>query len=305
MVFVGVLAMLPTSVLVQSDAPTPRTPWGAPDLQGVWDARTMTPLERPDELADRPRLNTAEATAFLGRQKELFESLLEQCLNADWIDAFDAGLTEGGRTSLVIDPPNGKIPARTEAGQRRRDTIGRGDNEGRTADGPEDRAPPARCLVRKSVPTTPAPYNSNLRILQTPDHVVVLHEMIHEALIIPLDGRRHLSRRIAQWHGDGRAHWDGDTLVVETTNFHPAWTYQGSGPNARIIERFTRLNAETLRYEFTVDDAQSFTRPWTARFDLTATETPMYEYACHEGNRSMAVMLEGARAQDRADAESR
>ena len=294
----ALLLTLPTITLAQAHG-VPRTSWGAPDLQGVWDTRTRTPLERPDALTDTPMLTPEEAAFFLERQNVVIDAFPVQTLNADWADLREAGLAEGGRSSLIIAPPDGKLPARTAVGQRRKDTLDRPDDK-RSAGGPEDRTLAARCIVRRSVPAIPAAYNSNLRILQTAGYVVVLHEMIHEAMIIPLDGRPHLPKDLAQWHGDGRGRWDGDTLVVETTNFHPTWTYEGTGPNARFIERFTLLDTKTLRYEFTVDDAESFIRPWTARFDMTASDGPMYEYACHEGNYGMFNLLRGARVQEKA-----
>jgi len=275
-----------------------QTPWGDPDLQGVWNFRTPTPLERPEELGDRAMLSGEEAEAYLRQSLDANAAKLARGINADFVDVGET-LAGGGQTSLIVEPADGRIPARTKMGMMRHKTLGMPDGA-RSADNPEDRALSARCIVVEASPILPTAtgYNNNVQIFQTPDHVVILQEMTHETTIVPLDGRPRLATQIPQWSGSARGHWEGDTLVVETTNVHPQRTIFGSGPEVRITERFTRADDGTLRYDFTVDDPASFTSPWRAAFPLSRRDEPVYEFACHEGNRSMALILEVARAQD-------
>ena len=287
---VAVYLLIPLSAASQTEVP--RTAWGAPDLQGMWTITTMTPLERPAGLEDTPRVTGIAAAAFIGLGKRAINQLLDEQLNADFLDIPDTLLD--GRTSLVVDPADGRIP-RTTAGQRQWDTIGDILTTKTDADGPEDRTLSERCIVGASLPINPL---FGVRLFQTASHVVVHSEVFHEAIVVPLDGRAHLPEAIVQWNGNSRGYWDGDTLVVETTNFDPRWTFQGSGPDMRLVERFTRADAATLDYAFTVHDDVSFTRPWSAEFPLTLTDTPAYEMSCHEGNRSMPLMLSGGRADD-------
>ena len=289
---VAVCLLIPISAASQSEVP--RTGWGAPDLQGMWTITTMTPLERPPGLEDTPRVAGLAAAAFIGLGKAAINRLLDEQLNADFLDIPETLLD--GRTSLVVDPADGRIP-RTTAGQRQWDTIGDILTTKVHADGPEDRTLSERCIVGGSLPVNPL---FGVRLFQTANHVVIHSEVFHEAIVVPLDGRAHLPQAIRQWNGNSRGYWDGDTLVVETTNFDPRWTFQGSGPDMRLVERFTRVDAVTLDYAFTVHDAASFTRPWSAEFPLTLTDTPAYEMSCHEGNRSMPLMLAGGRADDEA-----
>ena len=290
---------------------TLRTPDGQPDLQGVWNFSTATPMERPAELADRATLTAEEAAEFeariaqqrAGLESELEDAPLEARLGYSlriWFEWGDA--LEERRTSLVIDPPNGRIPAvRPEADARRE--VGR-ILRGRHAHGPEDRGISERCLLgfNSGPPMTPSAYNNNMQLFQTADHVVILNEMVHNARIIPLDGRPHLPADLRQWVGDSRASWDGGTLVVETRNFLRETSLGGSSANMRLVERFTRLDADTLRYQFTVSDPTTWTGPWTARVRMTRTDEPLYEYACHEGNYSMPSSLSGARAMEAREA---
>ena len=305
------LAFSPAAAAGQGRGTTLRTPEGQPDLQGVWNFSTATPMERPVELADKATLTAEEAAeweAQIARQRAGFESELEDApLEARlgyslriWFEWGDA--LEERRTSLVVDPPNGRIPAvrpevdvRREAGRVMR---------GRHAHGPEDRGISERCLLgfNSGPPMTPSAYNNNMQLFQTSDHVVILNEMVHNARIVPLDGRPHLPADLRQWVGDSRASWEGDTLVVETRNFLRETSLGGSSANLRLVERFTRLDADTLRYEFTVDDPTTWTGPWTARVRMTSTDEPLYEYACHEGNYSMPSSLSGARAMEAREA---
>jgi hypothetical protein len=279
----------------------PRTADGHPDLQGVWDFRTITPLERPSELGDKQVLTDDEAAQV---EERAASDRIDRppragdpgTYNQFW---FDRGTKVIGdrRTSLIVDPPNGRIPAVTAAGQSRRAEGGR---RSRPA-GPEDRNVAERCILgfNAGPPMEPRAYNNFVQLFQTRDHVVILNEMVHDARIIPMDGRPH--GRLRQWKGDSRGRWDGDTLVVETLNFHTNTAFserQGSTPAMRLVERFRRVDADTLLYEFTVDDPATWTRPWTAAIPMTRSSDRMYEYACHEGNYAMPAMLAGARAEE-------
>ena len=178
-------------------------------------------------------------------------------------------------------------------------TLGRGPFA-RNSDAPEDRVLGERCILMRTKPIQPGFYNQYFQLFQTSEHIVILHEMTHDALIIPLDGRPHVSSSIRQWHGDSRGHWDGASLVVETRNYSENTTFQGSGSNLRLVERFTRIDQNTLRYEYTVHDPESFSSPWSVELPMKRTELPIYEYACHEGNLSMPLLLRGARVQEDA-----
>ena len=287
-----------------------RTPWGDPDLQGVWDFRTITPLERPAELADQAFLTEEEAAGLEGAAVDRSERLAQPsevrteplpaggsvgAYNDFW---FDRGfnVVASRRTSLIVDPPDGRIPALTPAGQQR--AAMRTAARARPAVTWEDRSLFERCVTR-GLPRLPGGYNQNLQILQTPDHVVILYEMMREARVIPLDGRPHLPAAVRLWHGDSRGRWEGDTLVVETANFSPKNDFRGAGAGLRLVERFTRVDADTIDHQVTISDPTTFTRAWTAAIPLRRTDAPMYEYACHEGNYGMEGIMAGARADDR------
>ena len=292
-------------------AATPRTPWGHPDLQGVWDFRTITPLERPEALADRAFLTDEEAAALEREAVDRVERLAEPSVvrteplpaggsigsyNDFWFDR-GVNIVESRRTSLIVDPPNGRIPALTPEGQRR--VAESAAARARPAITWEDRSLFERCVTR-GLPRLPGGYNQNLHILQTPEHVVILYEMMREARIIPLDGRPHLPASVRLWHGDSRARWEGDTLVVETTNISPKADFRGSAGGLRLIERFTRTGPrDDSARVVTIDDPTTFVRPWTASIPLRRTEAPMFEYACHEGNYGMEGIMAGARADER------
>ena len=302
----------------------PRTPWGAPDLDGVWDFRTLTPLERPAALGDKAVLTPEEAAAFRNTALESRNADrrdggarrdVERAYNDFWWDYGD-NLTEDLRTSLIVDPPDGRIPPRVdgvdEADQARRAARRRPVRErvviGSPAHGPEDLGLSERCMLgfNAGPPMLPSAYNNNIHILQTPDHVVIFNEMVHDARIVPLGDVPHLPGAVRQWLGDSRGRWEGDTLVVESTNFTSktgsfytiARSY-GSGETTRLVERFTREGGDRLRYEFTVDDPATFTQPFTAMIPMTRTDAPLFEYACHEGNYGMTNLLAGARVQER------
>ncbi len=294
---------------------TPRTPSGHPDLQGVWSFSTATPLERADDLADKEFLTAAEAAEYAkkvvkSRNKDNRDQNAQSDVEAAYNDFWwDQGTEMVGtrRTSLVIDPKNGKIPPLTPAGAKRAADsaaawVG-------APNGPEDRSLGERCLMgfNAGPPMAPSAYNNNVHILQTPDHVALLNEMIHNTRIIPLHAPPALPERVRLWAGTSQARWESDTLVVVTTNFRPESTGQvalrgSSGTQMRLTERFTRSGPDELIYEFTVDDPGTWVRPWTVQLPMTRSDEPIYEYACHEGNYGMMNMLSGARAKDRAEA---
>jgi hypothetical protein len=293
--------------------PAPRTLDGRPDLQGIWTNATVTPLERPRELAGKE--------FFTGREAAEYERRMVEQNNADRRrDDPDADLAIGyndawwergtkvvstSRTSLIVDPPNGTIPPLTPDAQAK--AAARAEARRlRPADGPQDRTLADRCIVRgtSGPPMLPAGYSNNYQIVQGRDHVVILVEMIHDARIIPLDGRPHLAASVRQLMGDPRARWEGDTLVVETTNFTDKTNFRGSGEHLRVTERFTRIDEDTLLYQFTVDDPHSFTRRWSGEIPMKKADGPLFEYACHEGNLSMEYILRAARAEERAAEEA-
>jgi hypothetical protein len=272
--------------------PMPRTEWNTPDFQGVtWNFATMTPLERPRGI-DKQEFTKTEAATF---ERQTAESRTASTNNGyDWWDEGAAHL-DRRRTSLIVDPADGRLPVLTPEAQRRRTAPRRA-----AAEGPEDFPLNSRCIWWQNAgpPMVPSPFNNNVQFIQTRDYVVISNENIHDVRIIPLDQRPHGSVR--QWMGDSRGRWEGDTLVVDTVNFSSKTSVSGSDENLHIVERFTREDADTLNYEFTVDDATVWTRPWTAVFPLHRTNQPIHEFACHEGNfRTMESMLRIARLSDK------
>ena len=280
----------------------PRTPDGQPDLQGLWNNTTLTPLERPRELAQKLFFTEEEAAAYEERgvsRREAGPDGPETV--ADPVVWWERGtkVVSTRRTSLVIDPADGRVPALTPEAQKRMEDA-RAETRRHPADGPRDRSLQERCVVSNTTgpPMLPGPYNNDYEIVQTPGYVMILIEMIHDVRIIPLDGRPHLSKDVRLWLGDSRGHWEGDTLVVDTTNFSDQTHYRGSDQNLHLVERFTRISPGTILYQYTVDDPTAFTRPWTAEVPMQATAGPLYEFACHEGNRAMENMLRNARAEE-------
>jgi hypothetical protein len=314
------LALAPGHAAAQPKAWTPpRTPDGKPDLQGIFTFSTLTPLQRPDALAGKDTLTSEEAAAFEAAEntrlnRDLFDPEKGQpsagyapraqggvlSYNEFWYERGNE-LTRDKRTSLVVDPPNGRIPF-TESTLRKNAEAARKSNSG-FADSYTDRSLSDRCIMgfNSGPPMISGSYNNNLQILQTPGQLAIVNEMVHNVRIIPTDGRPHGTLR--QWAGDSRGRWEGDTLVVETINFLRETSLPGSTEDTKLVERFTRVAADTIKYEFTVADPNSYTRPWTAVMPLTKTHGPLYEYACHEGNYAMTGILQGARAKDRAEAD--
>jgi hypothetical protein len=286
----------------------PRTADGQPDLQGVWTNSTLTPLERPAELSGKAFLSDQEAADYVKRQLQQVNSDrrdggasvdVGRSYNEFWRDRGN-NLVSDRRSSLIVDPPDGKIPALTPAAQKRVDENRAWMREHAT-DGPEGRSLAERCMswTTAGPPMLPGPYNNDTEIVQGPGYVVILSEMIHDARMIPLDGRPHVSPEIRSWMGDSRGHWEGNTLVVDTTNFIDEYSFRGSDANLHLTERFTRVSPEAIQYEFTVDDPTAFTKPWTVRIPFNKTTERVYEYACHEGNYAMTDILAGARAAEK------
>ncbi len=278
-------------------AQTPRTPWGAPDLQGLWTNSTTTPLERPERYGGRTRL-TAEEVAELdanavGRNDRPPPPGDPGTYNDFW--------WERGRsldqTSLIVDPPDGRLPGRTPEGEVRASWE-------RGADSWKNRSLAERCVTR-GAPKRPGGYNNNFLVLQSPGYVVMLQEMIHEARIIPVGDGAMVDERIRLFMGDSRGRWEGDTLVVETLNFRDDIFENsfnccpGASGALRLVERFTRVDVDTIEHSYTVDDPETYARPWTATIPMTRFEGPIFEYACHERNYGMEGILSGARAEER------
>jgi hypothetical protein len=290
-----------------------RTPWGDPDLEGIWTNATLTPMQRPPELAGKEFFTPEEAAQF--QRTRIEQTNADRPLPPGQVGAYNDAFFERGtslvrsrRTSLVIDPPDGRIPALTPDAQKK--VEARQKREAASpADTPEDRWLTERCILfGATVPMLPEPYNNNYRIVQSPGFVTILVEMNHDARVIPLDGRPHVSERIQQWIGDSRARWEGTTLVVETRNlkfnhqsrFGVGYLNGLSDERLRVVERFTPTDANTLTYRATIEDPTVFVRPWTVELSLARTTGPIFEVACHEGNYGMANILSGHRAEERA-----
>ena len=283
----------------------PRTPWGDPDLDGVWtsDNNFSVPLERPAQVSDKVVLEGADLENALQARSKMIAAIADGGVvgagPSHWYENLTA---RSRRSSLIIDPPNGRLPALTAEARQRAAAA----TQARRGRGPADSWMDLnlwdRCIT-VGLPSVmfPTGYNNNVQILQAPGVVTITHEMMHDTRVIPLDGRPHVGRAIQHYLGDSRARWEGTTLVVDVTNFHPATNYRGSGETLHLIERYTRTAADTMTYQVTIDDPTTFERPWTAVLDLQA-QGPMYEYACHEGNRGLENILRAARLDDAAAA---
>ena len=309
---VGALTL---TTLIAADYKAPRTPWGEPDLSGTWSSagELSVPFERNAAFGERQVLTDQEFEQRLKQTATQLESDNAE-FNIETADTANAGAVGSAtsppphwlersetsrRTSMVIDPPDGRVPPMTDEGRRRIAAqpfaLGNG-----PFDGPEQMSMWVRCIGR-GIPSTmfPTVYNANTRIVQGPGYVGITYEMIHDTRVIPTDGRAHTRAAIRQLNGNSTAHWDGDTLVVDATNFTSRLPYRGSSASLHLIERLRRTDRDSIRYEVTVDDPQTWTRPWTAALDLKRQTGGMFEYACHEGNYSMLNILTGSRAADR------
>ena len=311
-----VLAAALSAVLAGSFATAPapaRTADGHPDLQGFWDNSTLTPVERPQALGGRAFFTEAEAADFLSPARAVErlktragEDEPETSGEANGLWRASRALGRDRRASIIVDPTNGRLPALSPQATRRRDTLAMNHRQ-HLADNPEDLSLSERCLLwGADPPLIPVSDNNILQIVQTPAAVMILTEMIHDARVIALDGRPHTPATVRRWMGDARGRWEGDTLVVDSTNFidksatfTDKTAFQGNGDGVHVVERFTRMNAETLRYEFRIADAATFAQPWSGVLTMSRTPGPIYEYACHEGNYSIIGILRGARALDR------
>jgi hypothetical protein len=282
---------------------------GQPDLEGIWTNSTITPLQRPRELAAKEFFTEQEAAEY---QRKMLSDLdtdkrdgnPEVDVNRSYNELFRerGGVVVTHRTSLIVDPPDGRIPPLTDRGRKREAELSRGPY---AANSWTDRNLAERCITR-GAPKIPGGYNNNFQIYQPPGYVVVMQEMIHEARVIPLDGSPHVGKNIQLWMGDSRGHWEGNTLVIDTTNFNDKIISNSfnccgaAGASLHTVERFTRVSADRIDYRYTVDDPVNYTRPWTVEVPMIKTDGPIYEYACHEGNYALPDILKGAREQEKA-----
>ncbi len=308
-VFLGIIPAVAQTSRPANAWTAPRTTDGHPDLQGLWNNTTLTPLERPRNLAGKEFFTEEEARAYekgivQGRANDPNDGANDVADPTVWWERA-AKVVSTRRTSLIIDPTDGRIPPLTrEAQKRMADT--RAATSQHPADRAADRSLQERCLLSPTSgpPMLPGPYNNNYQIVQTPDYVMITIEMIHDVRIIALDGRPHLPPTIRKWLGDSIGHWEDNSLVVDTTNFTEKTHFRGSDQNLHLIERFTRTGPETILYEFTVDDSTVFANPWKAEIPMMLTTGPMYEFACHEGNLALERMLSIARQAEKAAAQT-
>jgi hypothetical protein len=287
----------------------PRLPWGDPDLEGVWtsDNNFSIPLERPAAFADKQFLDGKDLEEELARRAKRIEGVrVGGEVGSGPPHWYENLAAKSRRSSLIIDPPDGRLPALTEEGKRRIAAAEALRKSRGPSDSWEDRSLWDRCItVGLPAVMVPTGYNNNVQILQTPGYVTITHEMMHDARVIPLDGRPHISPRIRGYYGDSRAHWEGTTLVIDVTNFNPKVNLghmssnRPTGETFHLIEKYTRVGPDEVRYEVTIDDRQMFVRPWTIVLDL-APQNDMYEYACHEGNRGLENILRAARLEEAA-----
>jgi len=318
----GMLTIAIANSVTAGDYKVPRQADGTPDLQGVWTNSTATPVERPEKFGMRRALTKEEAETI--NKDELAKVAADAAptdpsakqeagalppvgnYNLFWTDrGMSPALIDGEyRTSMIIDPPNGRIPPMTEAAMQRR-RAGRPNRAASAADGPEQRGLGERCLLSfgssSGPPMLPTMYNSYYQIVQSPGHVMILVEMVHDARIIRIDDK-HMSNGIKKWMGDSVGYWEGDTLVVKTKNFRPEQSYRGTSENAVFTERFTRVADDTIVYRFTIDDPTTFTASFTGELAFTSVKDNVYEYACHEGNYALPGILAAEREKEKAEA---
>ncbi len=297
------LLVVPVAVIAQT------TSWGDPDLQGIWSNQTPVPLERPAALADKPYYTAEEAADV---EKNALQRVLTNVaaqiptsgeFNEIWLESGKGKVNRALRTSLIVDPPDGRIPFTAEGRARWAATpdltTERITGKALGTDRPEDRALQERCITSDTMFVPNAFYNNYHRIVQGPGYVVIISENMHDARVVPLDRRPHLDQNIRQWLGDSRGWWEGTTLVVETTNFNDKRRFQGSTKDLRLVERFTRVDRDTITYGLTVTDSNTYSKPWTLENILWRSNEQMFEAACHEGNYGLANILSGARAAEK------
>jgi hypothetical protein len=287
----------------------PRTPDGKPDMQGYWTNQTFTPVERPAELKDKAFFTAEEAMAWAKRGLDRLANQDDSVPHYDDSIWMLEGYRKGAmlRTSIVVDPPDGRIPPLNAEGQKRAQQRAAARKQmGGAFDSAQNRGISERCIywAHQGPPLMPTGYNSNLQIWQEPGHVVVIPEMMPMARVIPVDGRPHLPAAIRPLHGDSRGQWEGDTFVVETTNVQDRSAFRGASENLKVVERFTLVDPDTIRYQFTVADPSTWDRPWSGEYQMTRIDGPLYEYACHEGNYGIVNILRGARQEEAAAAGS-
>jgi len=290
------VVVVAAGVLSAAPPVPPRLPWGDPDLEGVWTYATMTPLERSRDFGTKSVLTEAEAAEF-ERQTLARQAVTNNTAGPDWWDPGTRRLVDR-RTSLIVDPEDGRLPPLAEEAKQRAAARAQSRPRGALPDGPEDLGLNVRCLLWATAgpPMLPGVYNNNVQLVQTRDAIAIVNEMIHDARIVPTDGRPHGTLR--RWMGDSRGRWEGATLVVDTINFSEKTDLRGSAEHLHLVERFTRTDADTIEYRFTAEDPTTWTRAWTAAFPLRKAKQPMYEYACHEGNaRSVEGILRAAAVQ--------
>jgi hypothetical protein len=314
---VALFALTPTAAFAQaipaaakvatasSTKTSHRTADGQPDLQGVWSSATVVPLERPKDLGAKEFFTKEEADAYEKKMKSVHEVAAPGTYGDVHYSMAQFGLEKGQatvastiRTSLIVGP-TGRIPAMLpDAAQR--NAARAAANKGHEFDGPENRSLGEQCIMwpNEGPPMLPAGYNSNLQIVQGSGYVAILQEMIHDVRIVPTDGSPHLPANVRQWFGDSRGHWEGDTLVVDTTNFTNRTAFRGSGENLHVVERFSRTADDQILYQFTVEDPSTWASSWSAEYPMTKIDGPIFEYACHEGNYGMRNNLSGARADE-------
>ena len=319
LIFAAAMAAMPgwAQAPHKAGAAVPRTPEGHPDLQGIWTNVTLTPMERQPQYTSL-EISEAEALAFEKKEKartidgpDLNNSLLQSAGSAGTGAYNDLFIDRGNqyarmngkvRTSLVADPADGKIPAQTAQARERQTALLQTGGLGRF-DSVKDRPNSERCLIgfgsTAGPPMLPVLYNNNYQIVQTADTVMILVEMVHDVRIIRMNGT-HPPAGVRQWLGDSVGHWEGDTLVVDTTNFHPMIRFRGSSDTLHVTERFRRADGGTLVYRATIDDPATFSKSWSVEYPFVATDGPVYEYACHEGNYAMPDILGGARKLEKA-----
>ena len=293
----------------------PRTADGHPDLSGYWSNATYIPLERPKELGTKEFFTEAEAAAYEKKKIEQDHSQAANDIHYDnviWQGEKNSKDTQSRRTSIIFDPPDGRVPPLTEQGQKRAAQEAVMAKRRAASESAESRSLAERCITwgADGPPMLGSTYNANVQILQTASNVVVLTEMMHDARVIPLDASPHLPSAIHQLTGDSRGHWEGDTLVVDSTNFNEETNFRGppatarqdifSSPQLHVTERFTRISDDTIAYRFTVEDPGTWTKPWSGELLMSKIKGPIFEYACHEGNYGLVDILEGARAAEAA-----